>query len=212
MAHTAHALRRFCMLSMVELMPINYFMAQSPHVGMVWKVSPNAVYKLGGEVENIVKNHNYKAKDERKAIGNAVLELIGERYPMARQLNHQTFAQVHQNLVNMDVSDPRLKLLGDRKQPKHSYLKSVLHAVSKNPGISVRTLAVVATAGIFEHVNQSMSRRCRMSIHADDRNLEHLLVTFPPKLSYAIRAPQDVLYLPSKFAHGIRRHLVFGHY
>ncbi|GFT07752.1 hypothetical protein TNCV_1213611 [Trichonephila clavipes] len=33
-------------------------------------------------------------------------------------------------------------------------------------------------------------------------------VTFPPMFSYVVMAPQDVLYLLSKFVHGIRGHPV----
>ncbi|GFU71289.1 hypothetical protein TNCV_3782741 [Trichonephila clavipes] len=33
-------------------------------------------------------------------------------------------------------------------------------------------------------------------------------IMLSPILSYVIMAPQDVLYLPSKFVHGIRRHPV----
>ena len=32
-------------------------------------------------------------------------------------------------------------------------------------------------------------------------SLYHIRVTFPPMLSYVIMVPNDVLYLPSKFAH-----------
>ena len=41
----------------------------------MYRVSPNAVYKFGGEVANIVRNHNYIGKHGRKAIGGAVREL-----------------------------------------------------------------------------------------------------------------------------------------
>ncbi|GFY19227.1 hypothetical protein TNCV_4225911 [Trichonephila clavipes] len=38
-------------------------------------VSPNAVFKLGGDVEIIVRSHNYRGKRGRKAIGGTVREL-----------------------------------------------------------------------------------------------------------------------------------------
>ncbi|GFX11297.1 hypothetical protein TNCV_2803611 [Trichonephila clavipes] len=45
---------------------------------LVW-MSPNAVYKLEGEVESIVKSRNYIGKHSRKAIGGAVRELARVR-------------------------------------------------------------------------------------------------------------------------------------
>ncbi|GFS93302.1 hypothetical protein TNCV_2697641 [Trichonephila clavipes] len=39
------------------------------------RVSPNAMYKLGWEAENIVRSYNYIGKDGWKAIGGAVREL-----------------------------------------------------------------------------------------------------------------------------------------
>ncbi|GFX44153.1 uncharacterized protein TNCV_4119491 [Trichonephila clavipes] len=43
--------------------------------GYIFRVSPNAVYKIGGEVENIVRNHNCIGKHGQKAIGDSVREL-----------------------------------------------------------------------------------------------------------------------------------------
>ncbi|GFT00637.1 hypothetical protein TNCV_141821 [Trichonephila clavipes] len=47
----------------------------SHEFGIIYKVSPNVMYKLGGEVENIVRSHNYIRKHGRKELGGAVREL-----------------------------------------------------------------------------------------------------------------------------------------
>ena len=39
---------------------------------LTYRVSPNDMYKLGGEVDNIVRSHNYKVKFGQKAIGSVV--------------------------------------------------------------------------------------------------------------------------------------------
>ncbi|GFV94920.1 hypothetical protein TNCV_1029181 [Trichonephila clavipes] len=40
-----------------------------------YRVSPNTIFKLGGEVKNILRNHSYIGKYGWKAIGGAVREL-----------------------------------------------------------------------------------------------------------------------------------------
>ncbi|GFS58852.1 uncharacterized protein TNCV_4271401 [Trichonephila clavipes] len=112
----------------------------------MYRVSLNAVYKLGGEVENVLRSHYYIGKDGWKDIGGAVHELASSehgfphfrqgqcsmnmnrytktkfvdihfiydlangngrvairlhwgRYTTRRQLSHQTFAWVNQNLA-----------------------------------------------------------------------------------------------------------------
>ncbi|GFX30581.1 hypothetical protein TNCV_3462291 [Trichonephila clavipes] len=45
------------------------------HLTLDERVSPNAVYKLVGEVNNIVRSHNYTRKHGQKVKGEAVREL-----------------------------------------------------------------------------------------------------------------------------------------
>ncbi|GFX00424.1 uncharacterized protein TNCV_2090741 [Trichonephila clavipes] len=105
-------------------------------------VSPNAVSKLGGVVENIVRSQNYIGKHGWKAIGDAVRELARERYPTRRQPNHQTFARVHQNLVERGSFRATIEGTGRRRIARTPiFEEGVLHAVDQTPGTSVRALA-----------------------------------------------------------------------
>ncbi|GFX95674.1 uncharacterized protein TNCV_4886001 [Trichonephila clavipes] len=108
----------------------------------IYRVSPNAVYKLGGVVENIVRSQNYIGKHGRKAIGGAVRELARERYPTRRQPNHQTFARVHQNLVERGSFRATIEGTIRRRIARTPiFEEGVLHAVDQTPGTSVRALA-----------------------------------------------------------------------
>ncbi|GFX46219.1 uncharacterized protein TNCV_2298681 [Trichonephila clavipes] len=49
-------------------------------IRIIYRVSPNATYKLGWEVENIVRSHNYIKVHRRKAIGGAVRELTMSKH------------------------------------------------------------------------------------------------------------------------------------
>ncbi|GFY32446.1 uncharacterized protein TNCV_3559541 [Trichonephila clavipes] len=120
------------------------------------RVSPNTVYKLGGVVENIVRSQNYIGNHGRKAIGGAVRELASladgngraavrlyrERYLTRRQPNHQTFAWVHQNLVERGSFRATIEGTGRRRIARTPiFEEGVLHAVDQTPGTSVRALA-----------------------------------------------------------------------
>ncbi|GBM27429.1 hypothetical protein AVEN_59890-1 [Araneus ventricosus] len=51
------------------------FTPQTDLINALYKVSQNSTYKLGGEVENIIKNHNHTGKHGWKYIGGAVCDL-----------------------------------------------------------------------------------------------------------------------------------------
>ncbi|GFV03799.1 hypothetical protein TNCV_1877471 [Trichonephila clavipes] len=53
---------------------LNYVSIESPFLykDYIYRVSSNAVYKLGGEVENITRSNNYKGKHGRKRNPNEI--------------------------------------------------------------------------------------------------------------------------------------------
>ncbi|GFX75843.1 hypothetical protein TNCV_2238151 [Trichonephila clavipes] len=68
----------------------------------IYRAFPNAVYKSGDEVENIVNSHNYLGKHGWKAIGDAIRELAGfasvvshfRHYLCAINMNYYTNAEL----------------------------------------------------------------------------------------------------------------------
>ncbi|GFU67741.1 hypothetical protein TNCV_3134061 [Trichonephila clavipes] len=77
-------------------------------------------------------------------IGRVVVHLYVERYPMRRPPNNQTFARVHQNLVEHTSLSVRIDDI-----PANSKLDLVAR-------ISIAATMICETPSIFEHVQQSM--------------------------------------------------------
>ncbi|GFV01340.1 general transcription factor II-I repeat domain-containing protein 2B [Trichonephila clavipes] len=74
--------------------------------------------------------------------GRAAVRLYRERYPTRRQPNHQTFARVHQNLVERGSFRAAIEGTGRRRIARTPiFEEGVLHAVDQTPGTSVRALA-----------------------------------------------------------------------
>ncbi|GFY09750.1 DUF4817 domain-containing protein [Trichonephila clavipes] len=74
--------------------------------------------------------------------GRAAVRLYRERYPTRRQPNHQTFARVHQNLVERGSFRAAIEGTGRRRLARTPiFEEGVLHAVNQTPGTSVRALA-----------------------------------------------------------------------
>ncbi|GFV55941.1 hypothetical protein TNCV_7391 [Trichonephila clavipes] len=95
--------------------------------------------------------------------GRVAVWLYGKIYPTRQQSNQQTFAWVHQNLV------------------EHGSFRTTIEDTPANfeidlvARISIATATIHETPDIFEHVRQSMLRRCRARILANGRNFKHLL-------------------------------------
>ncbi|GFV90764.1 hypothetical protein TNCV_2323331 [Trichonephila clavipes] len=69
---------------------------------MIYRVSPNATYKLRGEVEYIMISPNYIGKHGRKAVGDSVREL-------ARSHHHGFLISDHgQSAMNMNFYNTEL--------------------------------------------------------------------------------------------------------
>lgn len=85
--------------------------------------------------------------------GRAAARLYRERYPTRRQPNHQTFARVHQNLANHGCFRVTIEGTGRPRTARTPiFEEGVLHAVDRNPGTSVRALAVATgRAGTTVH-------------------------------------------------------------
>ncbi|GFW07589.1 DUF4817 domain-containing protein [Trichonephila clavipes] len=74
--------------------------------------------------------------------GRADVRLYRERYPTRRQPNHQTFARVHQNLVERGSFRATIEGTGRRQIARTPiFEEGVLHSVDQTPGTSVRALA-----------------------------------------------------------------------
>ncbi|GFX02091.1 DUF4817 domain-containing protein [Trichonephila clavipes] len=74
--------------------------------------------------------------------GRVAVRLYRERYPTRRQPNHQTFARVHQNLVERGSFRATIEGTGRRRIARTPiFEEGVLHAVDQTPGTSVRALA-----------------------------------------------------------------------
>ncbi|GFX98880.1 DUF4817 domain-containing protein [Trichonephila clavipes] len=74
--------------------------------------------------------------------GRAAVRLYRERYPTRRQPNHQTFARVHQNLVERGSFRATIEGTGRRRIARTPiFEEGVLHAVDQTPGTSVRAHA-----------------------------------------------------------------------
>ncbi|GFU69550.1 DUF4817 domain-containing protein [Trichonephila clavipes] len=76
--------------------------------------------------------------------GRAAVRLYRERYPTRRQPNHQTFAQVHHNLVERGSFRATIEGTGWRRIARTIFEEGVLHPVDQTPGTSVRALAASA--------------------------------------------------------------------
>ncbi|GFW46040.1 DUF4817 domain-containing protein [Trichonephila clavipes] len=74
--------------------------------------------------------------------GRAAVRLYRERYLTRRKPNHQTFARVHQNLVERGSFRATIEGTGRRRIARTPiFEEGVLHAVDQTPGTSVRALA-----------------------------------------------------------------------
>ncbi|GFW58528.1 hypothetical protein TNCV_718281 [Trichonephila clavipes] len=65
-------------------------------------MSPNAVYKLGGKVQNIVRSHNYIVKHGRKAISGAVCELSRSEHVVS-SFQTWTSGDEHESLYELQA-------------------------------------------------------------------------------------------------------------
>ncbi|GFV47601.1 DUF4817 domain-containing protein [Trichonephila clavipes] len=131
--------------------------------------------------------------------GRAAVRLYRERYPTRRQPNHQTFARVHQNLVERGSFRATIEGTGRRRIARTPILEEgVLHAVDQTPGTSVRALA--ASTGrsptTIHHVLQGATlhpfhvQRVQ-SLQPDDppRRVSRLLSGFLTKLRQTCTLP-----------------------
>ncbi|GFU31608.1 hypothetical protein TNCV_1235021 [Trichonephila clavipes] len=74
--------------------------------------------------------------------GRAAVRLFRERYPTWRQPNHQTFARVHQNLVERGSFRATIKgYWTEANKREHPYSKKVCCMLWTKLGTSVRALA-----------------------------------------------------------------------
>lgn len=170
-------------------------------------MTPNAVYKLGWEVENINKNHNYIGKHGWKSITDAIYKLSRSAQccqwllflysdfliglPMFQHLLETTcgFIRVGRYLImkgvymniwsrHFETSElgmvlPALSLLDSliyhlwiffRSHAMKSlvYDMPVYSKIDLEARIHIAAESIRETLGIFEHVRQSRSYRCRV--------------------------------------------------
>ncbi|GFX68359.1 hypothetical protein TNCV_2817331 [Trichonephila clavipes] len=67
--------RPLSLSSFYKLLPYNNLRNEHNTDKRLYKVYPNAMHKLGGEVKNIMRSLNYEGKHGRKVIGSTVREL-----------------------------------------------------------------------------------------------------------------------------------------
>ncbi|GFX49897.1 hypothetical protein TNCV_1031481 [Trichonephila clavipes] len=73
-------------------------MTSYDNVVCTYRVSLNAVYKIGGEIENIVRSNNYLNKHGQKAIGGAV------RHMLSSQGQHKWFLHFRRGKLAMNMN------------------------------------------------------------------------------------------------------------
>ncbi|GFT25036.1 hypothetical protein TNCV_179511 [Trichonephila clavipes] len=131
--------------------------------------------------------------------GRVAVRLQGERYPTRRQTNHQTFSRLFQNLAESES------------------FSAMIDDTPINSEMDLGALIFIAAMMLKRPVFMNMCvNPCRaVVVHAyipmeaiSSTYCDFLMVTLPPILPNVIMAPQDALYLTSKFVHGIRGHPV----
>ncbi|GFT97666.1 transposase-like protein [Trichonephila clavipes] len=110
--------------------------------------------------------------------GRAAVRLYRERYPTRRQPNHQTFARVHQNLVERGSFRATIEGTGRRRIARTPiFEEGVLHAVDQTPGTSVRALA--ASTGRFPTIHRVLQGAALHPFHV--QRVKSLQTDDPPR-------------------------------
>lgn len=113
------------------------------------RVSPNVMYKLGWEIENIVRNHNYAITQCRHNVSSWLLFLNSDFFIVFPMFPHLLDAAYCFNRTR------RYLIMKDELWPFECTFP-----------------------GIFEYIYQCMSRRCRAYIFRNSCNFERTLTKF----------------------------------
>ncbi|GFT40790.1 hypothetical protein TNCV_1583931 [Trichonephila clavipes] len=121
------------------------------------------MYKLEGEVEKIMRSHNYIEKHGWKVIGGAVRELTRSAHVVS-SLHTWIACDEHESLYEPDS-------LG-KTTIDDILVNSEMELMTR---ISIAAATIRETPGIFEYVRQTIPCRYHACIHANGSNFKHLL-------------------------------------